>query len=69
MAAAASTDVRARGARGHAKFRAGFQNGHECSVCPLIVIPGDLPEAERDRRADLLYRMHFVRLGRRRATA
>jgi hypothetical protein len=67
MAAAASTDVRARGRNGHAKFRQGFQVGHGCSVCPTISIPADLDEVERDRRADLLYRMHFVRLGRRRA--
>ena len=67
MTSAATTDVRALGTRGATAFRQTFQAGHGCTLCPAVDLPADIDEAERDRRADLLYRMHFVRLGQRRA--
>lgn len=66
MAAAAVTDVRERGRRGHEKFREGFRDGHQCVVCPPVTIPTDLDVAERSRRAVQLYRLHYARLARRR---
>lgn len=65
LAAAASIDVAARGRSGQSKFVDNFKDGHGCKSCPTILIPDDLPETERRRRSNILYRMHFVRLARR----
>lgn len=66
MAAAATTDVRERGRRGHERFRKSFLHGHGCSVCPTLNIPEGIDDTERQRRADQLYRVHYARLARRR---
>lgn len=50
-------------------FVASFVDGHECSLCGTIVIPGDLPEAERVRRAKATRRLHFAQLAYRSAVA
>ena len=43
-------------------FTNSFLVGHTCKVCAPIVIPDDLSEAERIRRADALRRRHFASL-------
>ena len=50
-------------------FAASFLDGHECSLCGTIVIPVDLPERERTRRAQAARRMHFAQLAYRSAAA
>lgn len=58
----ARNDMAQLASHGRRAFRESFQNGHDCKVCPRTDIPTDLPEDERDRRADALYRGHFARL-------
>lgn len=48
-------------------YRRSFLVGHECAVCPPTVLPADLPELERARRAEYLRRAHFGRLAARSA--
>lgn len=48
--------------QGNAAFRATFLDGHSCKRCPATVMPDNLPEDERARRADALYRLHFARM-------
>lgn len=67
LAASAVTDTVARAQKGQAGFRARFAYGHECAICPPVAIPSELPVAERERRADAIFRLHFARLARRRA--
>lgn len=43
-------------------FADSFLMGHECSVCPPIAIPVDLPRDERERRAAALKKSHYVRI-------
>ena len=66
LTTAAKIDTHLRAQIGQNAFRAAFKNGHSCKLCPLIQIPEDLPEAERARRADLLFTLHFGRLARAR---
>lgn len=40
-------------------FRASFETGHGCSVCPRIDIPAGLPAEERRRRGEALRRAHY----------
>jgi hypothetical protein len=49
-------------AKARATFRASFLTGHACRVCPPVTIPADLPETERQRRADALFSAHYVRV-------
>lgn len=44
------------------RFTESFRDGHGCSVCPAIVIPPDISHTERERRAAVLRRMHYVRI-------
>lgn len=65
LAASAVTDGVARTARARSTFRESFANGHQCARCPHVTIPTDLPQDERARRADALWKGHFARLARR----
>lgn len=65
LTTAAKIDTQARARVGQSKFRDGFADGHSCRVCPGVTIPADLPDDERKRRANQLYRLHFTRLGQR----
>lgn len=65
LSASATMDTAVFSQTGRNAFRASFAEGHSCRVCPEILIPTDLPAAERDRRADALWRGHFARLARR----
>lgn len=65
LTTAAKIDTVARATRAQTGFRASFADGHGCRACPLVEIPTDLPAEERERRADLLYRLHFTRLGQK----
>lgn len=47
------------------KFWDGFETGHECSVCELIVIDQALPAAERQRQVAAARSAHFSRMARR----
>lgn len=59
----ATNDTKAFSAQGNRTFRDSFLNGHKCTVCRKpIVIPADLPEEERLRRAQAAYELHFRRL-------
>lgn len=68
----AKYDGREVTAKARATFRASFRTGHECKVCPLVTLPADLTETERDRRADALHQAHYLRIrlarGKRSAT-
>lgn len=66
MTFAAQNDTKAFSRTGRLAFRETFQNGHGCKLCPQVDIPSNLEEAERDRRADFLYRVHFTRLAQQR---
>jgi hypothetical protein len=63
---AARNDAPAQAQRASDAFIASFKTGHggeECSVCPdRIDIPQNLPETERNRRAETLRRLHYRRL-------
>ena len=50
-------------------YRLSFLQGHGCAACPRIEIPADVPDLERHRRAALLRRLHFARLGSKRGAA
>lgn len=50
-------------------YAASFLNGHDCTLCGTIVIPADLPEHERVRRAEAARRLHFAQLAYRSAKA
>jgi hypothetical protein len=44
-------------------FRDSFLAGHDCRTCgKAVVIDPGLPLAERERRAELLYRLHMTRI-------
>ena len=66
LTAAATVDTHKRALTGQSAFRAGFVDGHGCKLCRSIEIPKDLDPAERKRRADLLFTIHFGRLARAR---
>lgn len=66
LTTAATIDTHERALTGQSKFRAGFEDGHGCALCNRVEIPRSLPPAERKRRADLLYTIHFGRLARAR---
>src|SRR3954470_15214081 len=68
-AAPAVTDTAARARTAQRHFRASFYDGHVCSVCPQVVIPDFIDDAERCRRADQLYSNHFRRLAMNRSLA
>ena len=61
-AANARHDGRAITATARATYRASFERGHGCAVCPAVELPVDLRPAERARRADFLRRGHYARL-------
>lgn len=64
-AANARHDGRAITAQARATYRASFERGHGCKVCPLIELPEDLTPADRAKRADMLRRGHYARLALR----
>jgi hypothetical protein len=66
MTPAARNDTRRRALTGQSAFRASFADGHGSRVCPLVEIPADLDIDDRQRRANILYRMHFVRIAMQR---
>jgi hypothetical protein len=66
LVTAAKYDVIAISSRARAGFVASFGDGHECALCPLIVIPADLPPEERERRAVALRKVHMKRLALKR---
>ena len=43
-------------------FRASFEEGHGCKVCPRIDLPAGLLPVERARRAEALRRGHYARV-------
>jgi hypothetical protein len=49
-------------AKARATFRESFLTGHTCKVCPPVTIPDDLPQQERQRRADALHSAHYLRV-------
>ena len=55
--------------KARAAYAASFLDGHECAMCAPIVIPSDLPEPERLRRAEAARRFHFANLSYRSAKA
>lgn len=46
-------------------YRDSFLKGHECALCKKKEIDPRLPLKERQRQADLLYRLHMSRLSSR----
>lgn len=66
---AAKYDPLSLTAKARRVYRESFRDGHECAACPLVVIPSNLPELERARRAEALRRAHFARLALRRKSA
>lgn len=62
-------DGRAITAQARATYRASFEQGHGCAVCPTVQLPADLSAVERSRRADLLRRAHYGRLALRSSRA
>jgi hypothetical protein len=50
-------------------YQDSFLNGHGCKICPRIDIPDDLPDQERQRRADSLRKLHFARMALRSSKA
>lgn len=62
-------DGRAITAQARATYRASFEQGHGCAVCPSTELPADLSDAERSRRADMLRRAHYSRLALRSSRA
>jgi hypothetical protein len=68
LTTAATIDTHERALTGQSKFRDAFLYGHGCKLCNQVDIPMELPLAERKRRADLLYTIHFGRLARARWT-
>lgn len=54
-------------AKARRTFRDSFLEGHECKMCPSKKIDPGLPLAERERKAELLYRLHMSRLSSRAA--
>ena len=69
LVTAATHDGLAQTARAREVYRDSFLDGHFCKVCPSVVIPPDLPEFERHRRAQALRRAHFARMALRRKSA
>ena len=65
---AARHDSHAATAQARAAQAAGFLYGHgPCKVCPdAVEIPRDLPMDERKRRAAVLKKLHYTRMGLRR---
>lgn len=61
-AANARHDGRAITAQARATYRASFERGHGCAVCPAVELPDGLSATERSRRADMLRRGHYARL-------
>jgi hypothetical protein len=43
-------------------FRASFDTGHKCTLCPETIIDSSLPSKERRRQAEALYRAHMTRV-------
>jgi hypothetical protein len=66
LTTAARIDTEARAESGQLGFRERFRDGHECRICPPTAIPTNLPEGERARRSEALYRAHMVRIASRR---
>lgn len=59
---AATNDTKALSQLGRNAFRDSFLKGHGCKLCPQIDLPEDLKPQERVRRANMLFRMHFMRM-------
>jgi len=48
-------------------FAASFLTGHGCTLCPTVDLDTNLPDGERQRRADMLRRGHYARMAVARA--
>lgn len=59
---AATNDTAALSAKGRSAFRDSFLTGHGCKLCPQVDLGPELSDRERVRRANLLFRMHFIRM-------
>ena len=46
-------------------YRASFLVGHECDLCGTIVIPTDVSDDERERRAKAARRFHYSQIALR----
>lgn len=66
LAFAARHDTAALSRSGRDAYRASFADGHGCAMCAPIQIPTHLAPAERARRAEALWKLHFARLGAKR---
>lgn len=61
-ARAAKHDGREMTEKARRTFTESFLDGHQCKVCPPVIVPAGLPPAERGRRAEALRRSHFARV-------
>lgn len=68
--AALSRSARESGAErlaaANATYRASFNCGHQCAMCPPVGIDQTLPAEEIERRGAALYKVHMRRLALRR---
>ena len=66
LVANANRDVFAHAANMRRSYRASFDNGHSCSLCPRIDIPPTVASRDRERRSKALWDLHWRRMRRHR---
>jgi hypothetical protein len=62
LGANARRDTDAHASKMRSAFREGFRDGHSCRLCPRVSIPDDVTDCDRERRANVLWRAHWIRM-------